>query len=226
MGRPRTRCRAACSCRRERRRPECCCRTDHHLFRQLEVEHFGEEAAVLDDLVHAFGRLDLGDQKAVIQMHRAHALDVIRPRVRIKCAYAPAHCILFGEQHHPMAARQREADCAAHERNRAGPELFDRDTPFRYRVAQSVEFGVALHLVGDVIGAGMVRRSEDHAIAIPFVPGLVIGGSTALAMGFDEPDNVGVMVAGLFDVSYSNRNVSDAHYRHDSALHGVRMARC
>src|SRR6266851_168171 len=106
--------------------------------------------------------------------------------------------------------------------NRTIRWLLDRDAAFRDRVAEGVELGVAFDLVGDVVGARIFGGGEDHAVAIPFVPCLVVGRPAAVAMGFDEPDDVGVMVAGLFDVGYPNRDMSDAHHRHDSALRGSR----
>src|ERR1700687_4606956 len=125
-------------------------RTNHHLLGQLEVEHLGKEAAGVGDPVNALRRLDLGHQQAVVQMHRARALDVVRPWIRIDRADTSAHCFLLREQDHPMATRQREADRAAHEWDRAGLELLDLDAAFRDRVSKRVDFGVSLYLVRDI----------------------------------------------------------------------------
>jgi hypothetical protein len=132
-------------------------RADHDLLGQEEVQHLGHEAGVVRHRVDAGLGVHLAHQQRVVQPVRAGAADVVRPRVGVDGADVGAHVLLHGVQAHLMAAGQLELQHAAGGRQRAFGQHLGVDAPGLDLVAQLVEVGVLLDLVGDVVHAGLVR---------------------------------------------------------------------
>src|SRR5262249_30833579 len=87
--------------------------------------------------------------------------------------------------------------------------------------AQPFERGFVVDLERNVVTAGYIGFMEDDAVMVLLIPGFQVDAALIISIGFDEPDNLGVMFQGCIHIQHPERTMSRAHNtcnRHISLL--------
>ena len=191
---------------------------DHHLFNQIELQHFAHELGVVSHVVDAGFGVEFAHQQHMVEPVCACAVDGIGPRIGVGGAHFGAHVLFHGIEAHFMATGQMELQHAASGRQTALGQHHGFDAIRLDLALQCVQVSVLTNFVSHMVHTGLVRGLQDDRVLVPFVPALQVHVAVFVFHGFDHAHYFFVVLHGSCHVHHFEGHMPNSHHTHLSLL--------